>query len=299
LKTLDMETNMTHFQLSSEQTERASALVTPALSFVLEHTFGLGTALVHYHWHDGAAQDVIDELGTYQNEDGGFGRNLEVDIKSSASNPFAARLAMGILLSLRDRPSSPLIAELEIWLRDNQHADGDWHFSDDVYKGELPPWFAAWSFPGLNPACCIAGLANRLGIASPDMLDRVERLFAEKSSLDEASTGEFYNVLPYVEYLGGVDVPDREEWLDAVAGNITKTVDEDRYADAAHFLDHAMGGGPDLVKRIPNATWSRQADRLMSEVEPDGGWPSPYDSAWRPNLTASALTMLARLRDGI
>jgi len=181
LKSIDMETNMTHFQLSSEQTERASALVTPALSFVLEHTFGLGTALVQYHWHDGAAQDVIDELGTYQNEDGGFGRNLEVDIKSSASNPFAARLAMGILLSLRDRPSSPLIAELEIWLRDNQHADGDWHFSDDVYKGELPPWFAAWSFPGLNPACCIAGLANRLGIASPDMLDRVERLFAENA----------------------------------------------------------------------------------------------------------------------
>jgi len=289
---------MTHFQLRSEQTERATALVPLALTFLREQQFGLGTALVHHHWSNGSAQDVVDALTVYQNDDGGFGRNLEVDIKSLASNPFAARIAMGILLSLRDRPSSPMLEGLGTWLSKNQHEDGDWHFSDEVYQGELPPWFAAWEFPGLNPACCIAGLASQLGIATPEMLEEVAQLFADQANLGEASTGEFYNVLPYVEYLRGVDVSERDDWLEAVAGNIIRTVEEDKYADAGHFFEHAMGGGPDLVQRIPEALLSRQADRLLSEVDPDGGWPSPYDAEWRPILTASALTVLACLRDG-
>lgn len=290
---------MTHFQLSAEQTGRARSLVPPARAFLHEHNYGLGESLVQHHWNDGPARDVIDELAAYQNGDGGFGRNLEVDITSPVSNPFAARLAMGMLLTVRDRPSTPLIDRLQAWLRENQHADGDWHFSDEVYEGELPPWFAAWSFPSLNPACCVAGLANRLGIADPEMLDRVAGLFQEKASLEEASTGEFYNVLPYVEYLGGVDVPERDRWLDAVAENIVSTVAEDKYADAGHFFEHALGDGTDLVRRIPASTWSQQADRLLDEADADGGWPSTYDAAWRPSLTASALTVLARLRDGV
>ncbi len=291
---------MTHFQLTSDQTIRTRALINPALAFLNEHRYTLGTALVEHHWRDAPASDVLDELSGYQNEDGGFGRNLEVDIEAPVSNPFAARLAMGMLLSLRDRPASPVIAGLETWLRDHQAPDGDWHFADAVYVGKLPPWFAAWTFPGLNPACCLAGLANRLGIATPEMLERVAHLFAEKSSLEEAASGEFYDMLPYVEYLGGVDdVPDRATWLDAVARPVNEHARGDGFADAGHFFELVLGGGPDLVRRIPEATLTRQADRLLSEVEADGGWPSAYDVAWRPSLTASALTVLARLRAGV
>lgn len=290
---------MTHFRLSDKQIERARALGPPAQTFLQEHRFGLGAALISHHWNDGSAHDVIDQLVAYQNEDGGFGRNLEVDITSPVSNPFAARLAMGILLTLRDRPGSQVVDRLGTWLRDNQHADGDWHFSKDVYESQLPPWFAAWSFPSLNPACCIAGLANRLEIATPTMLERVQRLFVEKATLQEASTGEFYNVLPYVEYLGGVEVPDRDRWLDAVAANIVRTANDNRYVDAGHFFEHAAGGGPELTRRIPEGMLAGQADRLLDEAEPDGGWPTPYDAAWRPSLTASALRLLGRLRVGI
>jgi hypothetical protein len=291
---------MTHFQLSTEQAVRARALIDPALEFLQERHFPLGTALVRHHWGDACASDVLAELSSYQNEDGGFGRGLEVDIKSPASNPFAARLAMAGMLSLRDRPASLVIERLGAWLRDNQHVDGDWHFSEAVYAGELPPWFTAWTFPSLNPACCVAGHANRHGIATPEMLERVARLFAAEASPEDAASGEFYTVLPYVEYLGGVDaVPDRATWLDAVGQNVAGHGEGDGFADAGHFFELALGGGPELVQRIPAETLSRQADRLMAEVEADGGWPSAYDDAWRPSLTASALTMLAMLRDGV
>lgn len=291
---------MTHFQMTPEQATRARALVEPALGFLHEQRFPLGTAIVRHHWNEGPASDVLDELSEYQNEDGGFGLGLEVDIKAPASNPFAARLAMASIRSLSGHPVSSLIGRLATWLQDNQDADGDWHFSRAVYEGELPPWFAAWTFPSLNPACCVAGHANRLGIATPEMLDRVTRLFADKASLEDAASGDFYTVLPYVEYLGGIDdIPDRTTWLDAVAGNIIRTAEGDKFADAGHFFELALGGGPDLVRRIPEVMLSRQADRLLAEVAADGGWPSAYDDAWRPSLTASALTVLARLRDGI
>jgi len=291
---------MTHFQLSSDQMTRGRALADPALAFLTEQRYGLGTAVVRHHWHDAPASDVLNELSAYQNDDGGFGRNLEVDIKSPASNPFAARLAMGTLLSLRGRPASPVIDRLGTWLRDNQAPDGDWHFSDAVREGELPPWFAAWSFPSLNPACCLAGHANRLGFATPEMLERVSQLFAEKASLEEAASGEFYNVLPYVEYLGGVDdIPKRETWLDAVARYVNEHAGGEGFADAGHFFELALGGGPDLVCRIPEPTLDRQADRMLEEAERDGGWPSAYDVAWRPSLTALAMTVLAWLRDGV
>lgn len=291
---------MTHFQLTSDQTIRTRALIDPALAFLNAHQYKLGTALVEHHWRNAPASEVLDELAGYQNEDGGFGRNLEVDIEAPASNPFAARLAMDMLLSLRDRPASPMIAGLETWLRDHQDPDGDWHFSAGVYDGKLPPWFAAWTFPSLNPACCLVGLANQLGMATPEMLERVAHLFAEKSSLEEVGSGEFYDLLPYVEYLGGVgDAPNRETWLDAVARRINEHAGEDGFADAGHFFELALGGGPDLVRRIPVATFTRQTDRLLAEAESDGGWPSAYDAAWRPTLTASAMTVLARLQHGV
>lgn len=291
---------MSHFELNTDQIEHARSLVEPAVAFVDGQRFPLGTALIRHHWLRDPAGAVLDHLAAYQNDDGGFGRGLEADIEAAASNPFAARLAMSTMLTLRERPASPVLDRLGTWLRDNQDADGDWHFADAVYQGKLPPWFAAWTFPSLNPACCVAGHANRLGIATPEMLERVARLFEEKALREDAASGEFYNILPYVEYLGGIDdVPDRATWLDAVAGNIIRTAESDGFADAGHFFELALGGGPELIRRIPVAMVSRQADRLLAEVEPDGGWPSAYGADWRPILTASAMTVLATLRNGV
>lgn len=287
------------FHLDAERAHRAEACVDPALRFLDEQRYPLGAALVRHRWRGGSATAVIDALSTYQNDDGGFGRGLEVDIKAPASNPFAARLAMHTLLALRDAPRGPLIDDLATWLQANQDEDGDWHFAREVYDAPLPPWFAAWTFPALNPACCLAGAASRLNIATPEMRERVGRLFSRLATLDEARTGEFYNLLPYVEYVPIVDLDDRDVWLDAIASNITSTAARDGYADAGHFFEHALGGGPVIISRLPATLIERFTDTLIDEQQADGGWPTPYDPAWRPAQTAAALTSLAQLRDGV
>lgn len=287
-----------HFMLSEKQAGDASAAAATAHAFVESQGFPLGAAMISHAWTDGRSAEVIEQLSRYQSDDGGFGRGLEVDIGSPTSNPFAARLAMNILLGLRDRPATNLESRLSQWLVANQHEDGDWRFSEETKSGDLAPWFAGWTFPSLNPSCCIAGLANRLGLSTTQMLARVASLFAEKASLDEARTGEFYDLLPYAEYAGSVAFPERHRFLDAIGYNIVITERNRKYDDAAHFWEHVLGGCPELGSRIPQRVLDRQATRLISEQAEDGGWPTPYNVAWRPIVTATNCVTLSRLRAG-
>ena len=285
--------------VSDEYLQRAGSLVAPAIAFCDAQGYPLGSALIAHLWQDAPTQPVLTALAAYQNADGGFGKRLEVDIASPVSNPFAARLAMQVLLSLREPASGELVARLATWLQAAQNADGDWHFTPEVYESPLAPWFAGWTFPSLNPACCVAGLASRLGITTPEMLDRVAALFAEKASLADAEGGEFYGMLPYVEYVPWVDIAQRDTWLDALARGIAATAARDGYEDAGHFFDHALGGGAEVMRRLPYELIEEQAERLLAEAQDDGGWPTPYDPAWRPHQTAMALVTLAHLRDGL
>jgi hypothetical protein len=284
----------TTFALNETQHVRADALVEPALRFLETSGYPLGVSLVRHLWRDSPAQEVLDALSAYQNPDGGFGRGLEVDIKAPVSNPFATRLAMQVLLGLPPGAGREMRRAIARWLVANHHADGDWQFAPEVLEHDVAPWFAAWTFPSLNPACCLAGLANRLGVATPEMLSRVEGIFRRLGSIDEARNGAFYNVLPYVEYVAGIPFPERDAYVAAIAEGIAAR----EYEDAGHFFDHALGGGRDVVAQIAGARLATEVDRLMSDVGSDGGWPTPYDPAWRPWATASALMTLARLRDG-
>ncbi len=279
----------------------ARCAVVEGRTFVEQAGFPLGVAMIDHAWNGVSSEAVIEHLGAFQNDDGGFGRGLEVDIEAPESNPFATRLAMIILLGLGDHPGKTLemTTALQPWLIANQAEDGDWHFSRATESGGLAPWFAGWTFPSLNPACCLAGLASRLDIATPELLNRVARLFAARATLKEARTGDFYTLLPYAEYAGGIAWTDRDSYLDAIANNITQGDKADSYADAGHFWEHVLGGGPDVTVRIPGEVLSRYGNRLMTEQLPDGGWPTPYNEAWRPLLTAQAGVTLARLRHGI
>lgn len=278
--------------LSPSQRSLAKAVAEQGLSFTEQQDAALPTALIRHLWFDGDPTDVVAAMATYQNPDGGFGNRLEPDIHAPESNPFAARLAMQVMLSIPAEATIGLRAQLGNWLGANQHADGDWHFSEATRSGFMQPWFAAWQHPSLNPACCVLGLAAANGIASSRMKSVVSTLWNEKASLEQARVGSFYELLPYVEYTLGAQVS--EEYLDAIASNITNIGDD--FEDAGHFFDLAMGGSEQITDRIPESLITRWVDRLLQEPSDDGGWPSPYNDNWRGWSTATNLVTLARLR---
>ena len=240
----------------------------------------------------GSREAVVEALARYQNPDGGFGHGLEPDIGAPSSNPFATRLALETLFALGATGEESMLARTARWLEERQDEDGCWRLPSDVQEHPLAPWFAGWTFPSLNPALCLSGYAMRLGIGSPRLHARVRDLFDRMASREEIAGAEFYALLPYVEYVPWVGVPEQEAYLDALAAEIQSGLGRGVYEDAGHFFEHVGPADGPLARRLPADLIAGQLDRLEREQEADGGWPSPYAVHWRPWTTAAALATL-------
>jgi len=241
----------------------------------------------------GSITEVTDALAGYQNTDGGFGQGFEVDIKAPDSQPFAARLAMQVMIDRGIETSDPMVARLAQWLEAEQGEDGCWRFPAGVFAHPLAPWFAHWDFPSLNPALCLAGLARQLGIGSDRLFGRIESLIATMGKPEEAESGAFYEVLPYAEYFAWVDHPARDRHLTAITTGVARRVAAGEYEDAGHFFDQVGGPASAITQRLPVELISAQLDRLAGEQEADGGWPTPYDPEWRAWFSARAISILS------
>lgn len=213
------------------------------------------------------------------------------------STAFDGRLAMHVLLRLGERPDTRQADRLGAWLVRNQHEEGGWPFPSTAYDDDLAPWFRAWPFPSLNPAACVTGLAHALGIPTLEMLARVERLWHKRASLDDARSGNFYSMLPMIEYVAHIQIPERETWLNALAEGIDRGIAANAFGDAEHALEHIVGGGPDLIVRLDRDDLVRVLDSVLEDQRDGGGWPTPYSPAWRPWVTANTLVLLAQLRE--
>lgn len=237
---------------------------------------------------------ALREVAAYQNPDGGFGNQLEPDIAAPESNPFAARIALQILRAIEAPPTEPLVQRLLGWLVESQDDDGGWRFAPAVYDHALAPWFAAWTWPSLNPALDLAGYVARLRLDAPKLQQRTLGLFRDLGSLDTIAEGGFYNLLPFAEYTPWVTHPDHTDYLVALVRQITATAAAGDYEDAGHFFEHVGPAGGPIARQLPAELIAAQLDRLRADQQPDGGWPTPYDVAWRSWATAcNAATLVA------
>ena len=266
--------------------------VEQALTFLATQDRPVELAWARHSAGTGSDDEIIAALARYQNPDGGFGQNLEIDIHAPDSQAFAARLAMHVMIDAGTAPSHPMVTKLSEWLEREQGEDGDWSFPHGVYEHQLAPWFAGWSFPSLNPALMVAGSAHRLGIGSQRLFDRVDALIAEKGIIEDAENGGSYDVLPYAEYFPYVKHREQDRYNGAVARGVERRVRSGEYEDAGHFFEHAGGPESEIAKRLPAEVIAGQLDRLEAEQAEDGGWPTPYDPRWRAWVTASGLSVL-------
>jgi hypothetical protein len=185
-----------------------------------------------------------------------------------------------------------MVQALETWLVDAQDDDGCWRFPPGLADHPLAPWFAGWTFPGLNPALCLAGAMARLGLGTATTQERVTHLFEQMASVEEAETGEFYAVLPYAEYVPWVPELRDGPYLDALVKGIALRVESGGYDDAGHFFEHVGRANGPVAARLPNDVVQAQLRRLADEQESDGGWPTPYAPHWRSWATAGAVVTL-------
>jgi len=203
--------------------------------------------------------------GEHQNLDGDFGCGLEVDIKATDSNPFATELALLICLQAGVSRVDPLLA----------------------------PWYQAWQWPNLNPACCLAGLLRVLGLGSENLHARVGALFERLARPADLAGDDFYAVRPYAYYfLPEWLHPQRELYLSGVLWWLIRQHAGGRLAGAAHFFVFVREPASYTGARMPPAIISEQLDNLSSAQADDGGWPTAYDSGWRGWVTVQNLQVL-------
>ena len=266
--------------------------VSRARTFLNAHGRDLDRARFEFHFAGGSQAALLDALGQYQNEDGGFGHALEVDISALDSNPFATELALLTCLWAGVPPDASLLQRAAAYLERTQTLDGDWRFSEATLAGEIAPWFAHWEWPNLNPACTTAAVARQLGLGSPALHQRVADLFGRMARIDDITGGDFYAVRPYAYYvLADTPHPQRELYRDAVVEWLLQQHRDDAQ-DGNHFFEYVRTPGSPIAQRLPADVLHERLDRLATEQSDDGGWPSPYNPAWRPWVTTQNLLVL-------
>jgi hypothetical protein len=268
------------------------AVVARAGAFLEAHGREVDRARFAFHFGAGSQTALLEALGHYQNEDGGFGHALEVDISAPDSNPFATELALTACLWASVPAEAPQLRRAEAYLERTQMPDGDWRFSDGVLAHEIAPWFAHWEWPNLNPACTTSGLARQLGAGSPQLHERAAQLFERLARTDAIPDGDFYAVRPYAYYfLAETPHPRRDAYRDAVANWLLLQHREDAQ-DGNHFFEYIRTPDSPIAQRLPSDVLHERLNRLVAEQSEDGGWPSPYNAAWRPWVTTQNLLTL-------
>jgi hypothetical protein len=253
----------------------------------------LDRALFAYHFAGGSRDALLEALGKYQNEDGGFGHGLEPDITAPDSNPFATELALLICQQADVPRDHPLLARTVAYLEAAQDDDGGWRFSPGVYEHELAPWFAGWDWPNLNPACTIAGHLRELELGSARLHEGVAALFARMARPEDVLSDEYYAVRPYAYYfLPPSDHPQAELYRAGLLWWLIRQHQAGKLDDAGHFFDYVRHPDTYTGRNLPPVIVAAQLDRLAGEQTEDGGWPSPYATHWRGWSTVQNLLTL-------
>jgi hypothetical protein len=264
-----------------------------ARSFFQGNGRDIDKARFEAHFGDLPLAQLLEILRRYQHPDGGFGNGLEVDIAAPDSNPFATDLALQICILAGAPREHEILRRAEAYLEQTQSESGDWRFTENVYAQDLAPWFQAWEWPNLNPACPISGHLKELGLGSEALHARVENLFDRLADPLDLAGDEFYKVNPYALYfLPEWAHPQREFYLSGVLWWLIRQHASVSLPDNGHFFEYIRTPETYTAKHLPEGLISGRLEALAAEQAEDGGWPTPYNNAWRGWVTVQNLLVL-------
>ena len=123
-------------RLAAEKRARAQA-------FIDTHARPLERAVYAFHFAGGSAEEVLRELGAFQNDDGGFGHGLEPDLQTPQSSVLATTVALQTVRAVNAPAGHPLVRRALSYLvaaHDDEH--GYWPIIPaDVDDAPHAPWW--------------------------------------------------------------------------------------------------------------------------------------------------------------
>ena len=246
--------------------------------FVYRHGDLLTRRRFAYHFEHGSKQAALDVLACYQNDDGGFGNGLELDILCPASSGACTELAFGYLHELGINDGPVLEGAIE-WVLANRTDNGDLpHPIEAVMAYPHGDWWEidAYSSSGIVP---IAGLLGKMGRSVPEISERAAGVFAQ-TYIPFPEKIDFYAHRPLYLYLKYADGADKYAGhLQEVEAACAKMLEKDE----SHAL--AISGDSWDSIDIPRSLWQSKIAEAIADLQEDGGLLAKQSAKypwWRP-----------------
>jgi len=302
-------------RLTREARERAAAHLRGAAR-------PLERALYAHRFENGPAAAAVEALAAYRNEDGGFGRALEPDVRAPGSSALATADALRHLAALGCAADHHLVAGAAVWLRQAFDAEaGVWRVvSDDANDHPHAPWWhdedggLAKLFDGFRiipRARVLATLLHYAGLVEADWLDAETRRAADDIlAAGDAAFGGGGDALVYALDLARApglpaDLAARlVERLRAAAAAVVER-DPEKWGGYAAAPLKVVDGPDSPLAGLFAESLPANLDHLVAGQAGDGAWdpnwswggafPEAWELArreWRGVLTLDALTTL-------
>lgn len=264
-----------------------------AKSFVYRNARPLDFALFRYHFEEGAAEDVLRILASYQNSDGGFGHALEPDNWNPASTPIATWAATQKLRALGVPETADGLAAQRIidgilrYLDSGaDFADGKWY--NTVAGNNDYPHAVWWSceqgegVPHDNPTVSLAGFALCYADKGSSLYQKAEQIvtkavaaFIEKPVKEMHVLKVYLELLSYLEKSGRSALVDMESFRETLYDTIRNDVckePEKWYTEYVSKPSNYYDGTDRLFAIFDRALCGKEAELMLKQQCPDGAW---------------------------
>ncbi|MBP6787275.1 MAG: hypothetical protein KA170_06795 [Candidatus Promineofilum sp.] len=267
--------------LSSDQFERAA-------DYLRHEARPLERALFAHAFEGGGRTAVLAALVPYQNDDGGFGRALEPDMRAPASSVVATTMAFDILRRVGATEETSGLPAALVYLIDNYDAEtGRWPIiSPAVEEAPHAPWWAyaesATNFRDFwaNPRASVVGYLWQYRKLVPSPFVEGALRSAATALLTYAQTMEMHDLMCYVDLLATPDLPGemRQNMIDKLRRVVARSV----VMAPAEWNDYNLK--PLTVVRSPQSELAAAVDPAVLDANLDYLIATQAaDGTWRPN----------------
>lgn len=263
-----------------------------ARNYVMTDGRPLDQARFRYHFEDGDSAAVVQALAAFQNDDGGFGRALEPDLRTSASSAIATATGLGILREVDPAAAESLIAGAVRYLLDTyDDVQQVWPIVPPaVEDAPHAPWWSyaesASSFGGfrINPRAVLLGHLHHFAAGQPSvaalLVEAGQSLLDYVKAIPDDDLG-MHDLLALVDLIEADHVPEdlRRPLLEKVRRVAGRSVETDpaRWAEyTLQPLQIAPAPGASLAKAVDGAAVEANLDYLIQLQAADGSWGLPW-----------------------
>jgi hypothetical protein len=281
----------------------------------------LDWALFKYHFEDAPAGDVLEQLGVFQNPDGGFGKALEPDVRTPTSSALATEIGLRKLVEMGISSQHPMVRSAVTYLQGSFETQTmTWRvIPEDANDFPHAPWWHEEAgsllrtfddFLVIPRAGLVACLLHYHDLVPGGWLEDVIRATIQDiQEMEEAAFGGGGDAIVYTRRLAAAPhLP--ESTVDFLANKVKKLAD--KFVTREHESWSGYCAPPVKLAPSPDAITAEvlsdclptHLDYLIDKQSPGGFWeptwawndyPEDWEVAkkeWRGDLTLDTMVSL-------